>query len=71
MNLEVSITDSHGNPTSKCDIREIALDGIYLPTPRRMHDGQSLLVPAARVDWLVKCNVPGEYKVRYMLSSSF
>lgn len=61
--LEVYITDSNGNPAADCDIREIALDGIYLPAPRTMHEGQSLLVPGNRLDWLVICNTPGIYQV--------
>lgn len=61
--LELFITDSNGTQASECDILEIALDGIYLPAPRPMHEGQSLLVPGNRVDWLVKCNVPGIYQV--------
>ena len=68
--LELHITDSDGNVTSNCEIREIALDGVYLPEPRQMHDGQTLIVPGARTDWLVKCNVPGTFKVLANVTNS-
>lgn len=62
--MEVYITEnSIAVPTPKCQIREIALDGVYLPNPRRMHSGQSFIVPGSRVDWLVICHTPGTYKV--------
>lgn len=64
-NLEVYITEyTIAFPTPKCRIREIALDGVYLPNPRQMHSGQSMIVPGSRVDWLVICDTPGTYKVQ-------
>lgn len=63
-NLEVYIIENSIDvPTPKCQIREIATDGIYLPSPRRMHSGQSLIAPGSRVDWLVICHTPGTYKL--------
>lgn len=61
--LELYITDFAGKPTSNCEILEIALDGVYLAYPRRLQHGQTILLPGARVDWLLKCSVPGTYKV--------
>ena len=48
---------------SACDVREIAIDGIYLEEPRRPRLGRSLLVSAGRVDWVVRCSNPGTYQV--------
>ena len=69
-NLEVYVTDMDGNVASNCDIREISIDGVYLPEPRKMHVGQTLLVPGGKVDWLIKCNVPGTYKVIALVTTN-
>lgn len=58
--LALSIEDDEGN---QCDIREIAIDGIYLPEPRVPRFGRSLVVSGGRLDWLVICDKPGAYKV--------
>ena len=58
--LALTIEDASGN---KCDIREIAVDGIYLPLPRVQRYGRSLVVAGGRVDWLVLCDRAGSYSV--------
>jgi len=52
------------NGTSSCVVKEIALDGHYLDLMRDQRLGRSLLLPGSRVDWLVSCENPGEYKVK-------
>lgn len=64
--LEVHITNSaNANGLAACTIREIATDGVYLDAPREMNQGQTLLVPAARADWLVKCDTVGTFYVSF------
>ena len=50
-----------------CEIKEVAVDGVYLPRPRRVRFGRSLVVSGGRLDWLVVCNVPGSYSVRIVV----
>nr|XP_018668543.1 uncharacterized protein LOC100183735 isoform X1 [Ciona intestinalis]XP_026691417.1 uncharacterized protein LOC100183735 isoform X1 [Ciona intestinalis]XP_026691418.1 uncharacterized protein LOC100183735 isoform X1 [Ciona intestinalis]XP_026691419.1 uncharacterized protein LOC100183735 isoform X1 [Ciona intestinalis] len=59
--LEMTIVDNNG--VNACDFYEIAIDGVYLNKPRMPRFKKTLLVPAARVDWLVVCNKPGNYKL--------
>jgi len=58
--LALTIEDASGN---KCDVREIAVDGIYLPLPRVQRYGRSLVVAGGRVDWLVLCDRAGSYSL--------
>nr|XP_002123563.1 uncharacterized protein LOC100187450 [Ciona intestinalis] len=59
LELEV-ISLSNGR---KCEWREIALDGVYLPSPRVSRTGQSLVLPGGRVDWLLRCDYQGVYQI--------
>lgn len=59
--LALSIEDDEGN---QCDVREIAIDGVYLPEPRVPRFGRSLVVSGGRLDWLVICDKPGAYKMK-------
>ncbi|CAK8689527.1 unnamed protein product [Clavelina lepadiformis] len=52
------------NDGSSCTVKEIALDGMYLDQPRDLGTGRSVLFAASRVDWLVKCPIPGTYELR-------
>ena len=55
------------NDGSSCTVKEIALDGMYLDQPRDLGTGRSVLFAASRVDWLVKCPIPGTYEVKQSL----
>jgi len=59
--LALSIEDPTGN---KCEIKEIAIDGVYLPSPRAPRFGRSLVVAGGRLDWLVICEKPGNYALK-------
>ena len=61
--IEVVLVDQNGRePTSDCEVWEIAFDGMYLDNARRPALGKSLINSAARVDWIVVCNYPGVYE---------
>ena len=62
--IEVVLVNQNGSePTSDCEVWEIAFDGMYLDYARRPALGKSLINSAARVDWIVICNNPGVYEV--------
>jgi len=50
---------SHGT----CEIKEVAIDGVYLARPRKIKFGRSLVISGGRLDWLVICNAPGSYSL--------
>ena len=60
--LALMIADERGN---KCEMQEIAIDGVYLDKPRAPLFGKSLLITGGRLDWLVRCEKPGTYSVSY------
>jgi len=53
-----------------CEIREVAVDGVYLPRPRKIRFGRSLVISGGRLDWLVVCNVPGSYSLKSTFKDS-
>ena len=59
------------NDSEKCEVMEVAIDGIYLDKPRLLPFGRSLLISATRLDWIVLCNVPGFYEVKSRITSYF
>jgi len=61
--LELMLTDNSGKSTSGCEVREIAIDGVYLDEAVSPTLGKTFLVPSARTEWLVVCNAPGTYQV--------
>ena len=62
--LELVITEVGGvRATEACQVWEIAFDGIYLNNPRHSRLNKTLLVPAARADWIVECHLTGTYEV--------
>ena len=61
--LAIIVTDENGKPTTNCEYREIALDGVYIDKPRRPHLGRTYLAPGERSDWMIKCSKSGTYKV--------
>lgn len=48
---------------SSCQVEEIARDGIYLPSPIIPRGGKSVLPQGGTMDWLIKCNRKGNFKV--------
>ncbi|XP_039253915.2 uncharacterized protein LOC120330983 [Styela clava] len=46
-----------------CKTREIAFDGIYLDEPRSLLNGKSVMSPSSTLDWLIRCDVPGNYSM--------
>lgn len=58
--LALSLEDENGN---QCNMKEIAIDGVYLPQPRTPRTGRSLIVSGGRLDWLVICEKPGTYSL--------
>ncbi|XP_076824256.1 multicopper oxidase mco-like [Clavelina lepadiformis] len=66
--LILQITDTNGAIAEGCTVYQIALDGIYFDsaTPPRL--GKTMLVPSAKSDWLVVCNIPGTYELRSVKS---
>jgi len=57
------VNQNEREPTSNCEIWEIAYDGMYLNSARRPKMGKSLINIGARVDWIVVCHIPGIYEV--------
>ncbi|XP_076825740.1 multicopper oxidase mco-like isoform X2 [Clavelina lepadiformis] len=66
--LILQITDTNGAIAEGCTVYQIALDGIYFDsaTPPRL--GKTMLVPSAKADWLVVCNIPRTYELRSVKS---
>ena len=62
--LALMIADERGN---KCEMQEVAIDGVYLDKPRVPLFGKSLLITGGRLDWLVRCEKPGTYSVGFFL----
>jgi len=69
LTLGLNVVDGAGKPA--CDIREIAVDGIYLNRGRRQRLGRSFLSQSSRMDWLIVCNKPGEYYVSLHIGFDF
>jgi len=67
--LALNVVDGAGN--AACNIREIAVDGIYLNRGRRQRLGRSFISPSSRMDWLIVCNKPEEYNVSLHIGFSF
>lgn len=59
----LNIVDPFSKKGDKCDVYEIARDGVYLKRPKQPQGG-SMLLPGGRVDWILQCNEPGTYKVK-------
>ncbi|XP_039269784.2 uncharacterized protein LOC120344568 [Styela clava] len=59
--LEISLPRTEtGVP---CVVHEIARDGIYLEHPRELQHGQTVIAQGGTADWLIRCDVPGNYKI--------
>lgn len=58
--LAVSIMNLEG---FECQVKEIAIDGVYLEKARFPHLGRSLVLAGGRLDLLVRCPTPGIYQV--------
>jgi len=60
--MGIYFEDTVGNAT--CDVQEIAVDGVYLNTPRTPFQGKSFITSGGRMDLLVKCDTPSQYEMR-------
>lgn len=56
-----------GGTIPACNVKEIAFDGVYLDAVRSQYNSQTYLTVGARVDWLVYCNIVGEYEVESVI----
>jgi hypothetical protein len=56
-------SDPSGN-NNTCTVYEIAVDGVYLDSPRVPKLGKSFIPCGGRIDILVKCDTAGQYELR-------